>query len=225
MNSQQFNDAKRFIIPPNRHVMVAGGTRSGKSYFVEHYLLMYQNVIKLDTKREAFERKRQGKSAWDGLEEGKDFTVIEHLADIVNIETPKIIYAPVPEEQEMNYYEEFFRFIFERENTIVWADETMSFTTATKFPQRFKNLLIMGASKNIGVWCCTQRPLGIPSIIGANVSYLIIFNLNQLQDRKRLVEISGCDEFLESPSDHYEDHQFYFYRVGDERPVKMVSVT
>ena len=222
MNSRK---SKAFEIPPNRHVMVAGATRSGKSFFTEQYLKMYYYVIKLDTKREAFERKRHGKSAWEGLVEGQDFTVIEKLEDIVNVETPKIIYAPLPEEQKMEYYEEFFRFIYEREDTVVWCDETMSFTTATRYPQWFKNLLIMGASKNIGVWCCTQRPLGIPSIIGANVSYLVIFNLNQLQDRKRLVEISGCNDFLESPSTEYEDYKFFFYRIGDEKPTVMKVVT
>lgn len=220
-----YRKSKAFEIPPNRHVMVAGATRSGKSFFTEQYLKMYYYVVKLDTKREAFERKRKGLSAWEGLVEGQDFTVIEKLEDIVNVETPKIIYAPLPQEQTMEYYEEFFKFVYEREDTVVWCDETMSFTTATRYPQWFKNLLIMGASKNIGVWCCTQRPLGIPSIIGANVSYLVIFNLNQLQDRKRLVEISGCNDFLESPSTEYEDYKFFFYRIGDEKPTVMKVVT
>lgn len=207
-------------IPSNRHVLCVGSTRSGKSYLAEQWLKQYTYVVKLDTKREVDERRADGKSPWDGLQEGEDFEVVETLEDLVDCETDKIIFAPSVEAlEDMNVFEAFFKWIYDRGNTVLWCDETMSFTTSTTCPKYFKYLMIMGASKNIGVWCCTQRPTGIPQIISANISYILCFNLNLPQDRKKITDITGQPEFLNTPQQEHEDHRFYYYRLGDEKPI------
>lgn len=203
-------------IGTNEQVFVVGMTGSGKSYFCESYLRNYEHVIKLDTKRESEEREMEGESAWRGLEEGKDFEVIEHLEDIVNVRTPKIIYSPTFEELTDEFYNEFFRYCFERQNTIVWVDELMSITTSQKLPPQLKRITTQGRSKNVGLWCCTQRPSGVPQIIPANSKHVVGYTLRLEVDKKRMVDITGCPEYMEE----LDDYQFWYYRVGMKHAVR-----
>lgn len=212
--------SRNFYLPTDRHVLIAGMTRSGKSFLCEEYLARYRYVVKFDTKHEVDERRKKREGIWSTLVENKDFTVTNHYEELEGIETDKIIYAPSFDEMEDDIYNEFFRWIYERENTILWIDELMSFTTANSYPSELKRLMIMGNSKNIAVWNCTQRPSGIPSIVTANVSYIFCFNLNLPNDRKKLVDITGCQEMLQMPG----GHNFWYYGMGDTKAVKAVLV-
>lgn len=210
----------KFTIPKDRHVLIAGMTRSGKSFFCEQMLARYNYVVKLDTKHEYLERRRKGESPWTGLEEGKDFIVCHTLEELEESEVPKLIYAPDFDLQTTEEFDRFFRWIYDRENTIVWIDELMSFTTSHSYSRELQRILIMGNSKNVAAWCCCQRPSGIPTIILANVYYVIAFNLNFPADRKKLADITGSENFLEKP----EGHNFWFYKMGEEEAVKAVIV-
>ena len=184
------------IIPPDKHVLVVGATGTGKSVLAEQYLKGYQYVVKLDTKDETNERRRAGLSPWEGLVEGEDFTVVYRFEDLDDVETDKIIYVPPYEEQTRETFEQFFMWIFNRENTIVWIDE----------------------SKGCGIWACSQRPSGIPSISPANSSYYFVFNLYLKADRKRMVDATGMDELDKLP----KGHNFWYYKMGEEKPIRAV---
>lgn len=205
-------------IKQSEQVFVVGMTGSGKSYFCETYLRSYPYVIKLDTKREYEERRADGVSAWRGLTEGVDFEVVEHLSDIYNCKCPKIIYAPVFEELNEETYNEFFKFCFERENTIVWVDELMSIATAQRIPPQLLRITTQGRSKNVGLWTCTQRPSGIPQIIPANSTHVVGYRLRLDVDKKRMVDITGCPEFYEELG----KYQFWYYKVGYPHAVKAI---
>lgn len=205
-------------IPTDKHVLVCGMTGSGKSFLAENYLRGYDYVVKLDTKNETGERYREGKSPWDGLREGRDFSVVSSLEQLDDIDTRKIIYTPSFDEQNEETFNSFFRWCFQRENTIIWIDELMSVGTVQRYPRELGRIMQQGRSKNVGVWACTQRPSGIPSIVPANSSYFFTFNLTLPQDRKKLVETTGMTELYDRPG----GYKFWFYRVGDERPVKAV---
>lgn len=206
---------KKYYIEPSAHVLVAGATGSGKSFLVEEYLRGYSNVIKLDTKMEIEERREAGESPWRGLTEGKDFTVCYSLEQVAEAETGKIIYAVPYDEQNEENYDSFFRFVFERKNTIVWIDELMSFTTSQKFPYELGRCMIMGRSKNVGIWACTQRPQGIPAIVTANCKYFFVFRLARFNDRKAIVDNTGFPEMLEPA----QGHNFWYCKMGDTHAV------
>lgn len=208
------------LIPTDRHVLIAGMTRSGKSFLCEEYLARYKYVVKFDTKHEVDERRRKGEPIWSFLKEGKDFTVSNEYEKLDNIDTDKIIYAPKFEECNSDYYNRFFKWVYDRENTIVWVDELMSFTSAMSYPEELKRLMIMGNSKNVSAWCCTQRPSGIPTIVTANVSYIFCFNLNMPADRKKMADITGCEELNRMPG----GHNFWYYGIGDEKASKCVLI-
>lgn len=208
-------------IPPNKHVLVTGMTGTGKSFLCENYLRGYTYVVKLDTKDETDERYSEGRSPWDGLEEGTDFTVCRNLDELDDIETPKIIYVPDFDEQTEENFNRFFRWVFQRGNCILWIDELMSVGTVNKFPKELGRLMQQGRSKGIGVWSCTQRPSGIPSIVPASCSYFFVFDMALPQDRKKLVDTTGMLEMYEMPT----GYNFWYYKMGDRKTVKAVLKT
>ena len=207
-------------IPTNKHVLVCGMTGTGKSYLCEQYLSRYDYVVKLDTKDETTERQLSGLSAWDGLEENKDFTIVRNIDLLDDVETKKIIYAPPYDEQNEETFNQFFKWCFDRGNTIVWVDELMSIGTVHKYPRELGRLMTQARSKNVALWCCTQRPSGIPNIVPANCSYFFVFDMALPQDRKKLVEVTGMIDMLEMP----HDYNFWYYKMGERKTVKAVLV-
>lgn len=203
-------------IEPNKHVLICGMTGTGKSYLCENYLRTYKYVVKLDTKDETGERRSEGKSPWSGLREGKDFTVVHRLEDLDEVETDKIIFVPDYDEQNEDTYNQFFRWIFERGNTILWIDELMSIGTVNSFPRELGRIMTQGRSKGVGVWACTQRPSGIPSCVPANASYFFVFDMSLPQDRKKLVETTGMVKMFEYP----KGYNFWYYKMGERECVK-----
>lgn len=204
-------------IAPNERVFVAGMTGSGKSFFTEAFTAQYDFVVKLDTKGEFDERRAAGAPVWKGLEENRDFAVTEYLQQLPEIQTPKIVYAPTFEEQNKETYDTFFKWCYERGNTCVWIDELMSIAenASTSLPY-LRALYTRGRSKGVGCWACSQRPMDVPTITLANSEHFIIFDLMLNQDRKKIVDITGVPELYERPPEKY---QFWYYKVGMEKPL------
>lgn len=210
--------AKNFVIPSNKQVLICGATETGKSFLTETYLTGYQYVVKFDTKHETDERYAQGLSPWRGLVEGEDFTVCRRFSELDDVETDKIIYCPDFEDLNDETYNQFFKWIFLRGNTILWIDELMSIGTPQSYPMELKRLVTQGRSKGVGIWSCTQRPSGIPGIIPANATYFFTFRVNLINDRKKLVDTTGQVDLLKAP----EGYDFWYYKMGDSKPVLTV---
>jgi ABC-type dipeptide/oligopeptide/nickel transport system ATPase component len=204
-------------IQNDEHVLVVGSTGSGKSFLVESYLAGFQHVVKLDTKGEYYERKRDDVSAWTGLIEGEDFDVIFHLSEIDKIQTEKIIYVPDFEEQTSDYYNAFFQWCYERQNTTVWIDELMSIAESPqRYPKYLKAIATRGRSRNVSMWSLSQRPSDIPTIIPANITHFFAFNLNLPTDREKMVKLTGHEQFLEKPG----DFNFWYFKNGSNNPIR-----
>lgn len=205
-------------IPTDKHVFICGMTGTGKSYLTEKYLTGYKYVVKLDTKDETDERLRMGKSAWDGLVENRDFSIIRNIDELDECDTDKIIYVPPYDEQDEDTFNKFFRWCFERENTIIWIDELMSIANANRCPKELGRIYQQGRSKNVAIWACSQRPSGVPLIATANSSYYFVFDLALPQDRKRMVEATGMTELSRMPT----GYNFWYYKMGNRQAVKAV---
>ena len=203
----------------DEHVLITGMTGSGKSILAEVYLAGsdFPYVVMLDTKGQVYERRKAGKNPWRGLKEGKDFTVVEHLAELDDVKTPKIIYAPIWEEQTPEYYDSLMEWVYRRENTVLWIDELMEVApSAMKYPGYLKGLYTRGRSKNSVIWACTQRSIDIPSIALGMSNHFFIFDMNQPQDRKKLADATGIMEFYDKPSDvSGQKYSFWYFRNGD----------
>jgi hypothetical protein len=198
------------VIKPSEHVFIAGRTGSGKTYLARKYLARYPYVVALDTK---------GTLVWPEVPE-EELTLVTRLADLGGAKTPRIIYRPVWEEMELEFYNEFFRWCYIRGNTIVWVDEAMSVCpNPMKIPDYYKAILTRGRELKVAVWSLTQRPSGIPQVIMSESTHFFIFDLNMPQDREKLAEVTGAAELLEKPSTRYGKYSFWYYHVERDRAV------
>lgn len=192
------------IIQANEHVFVAGKTGTGKTFFVKKYLANYKNVTVLDTK---------GLIDWNEIPD-EEVSIIKNIKDIYHLDTPKIIYRPCWEEMNQECYNEFFKFVYESGEMIVWIDEVMSIATNNVIPEFYKACLTRGREMNIGVWSLTQRPSTIPVLTMSESKHFIIFDLNMPQDRERITLITGQPEFLSKPSKKSgEKYSFWYHNV------------
>ncbi|MGE7954926.1 helicase HerA domain-containing protein [Lysinibacillus xylanilyticus] len=203
----------------DEHVFICGQTGTGKSKVAEVYLAGADAVVKLDTKGEYYERKKKRESAWHGLQEGRDFTVVFKLADIDKAQTEKIIYVPNHDELNEQHYDALMAWVYKRENTILWIDELMEVCPSpAKYPPHLKALYTRGRSKEATVWACTQRPSDIPSIVFGNSTHFFIFTMQLPQDRDKLVKGTGMPQFDEQPTGHY----FWYWKIGTDEPTKAI---
>lgn len=187
------------------HVFIAGMTGSGKTVVAKYYLAGEDNVIILDTK-----------GTFDYSDVLPNIPVFEKLSDLMSFEEGKAIYRPRYEELNKDYYEAFFKWIYFRTNTIVLVDELMSISTQTYCPEYLKAILTRGRERKTSAWCCTQRPATIPIVCFTESTHFFIFRLNNINDRRRLVESVGCLEF----ADILPKYVFWYYNIEMDEPIK-----
>jgi len=193
-------------IKPDEHVFIAGRTGSGKTWLAKKYLAGYENVFCLDIK---------GTLKWDDVPKD-ELTIITHVKDLEKVNTPKCIYKPDPAEMELDFYDEFFKFIYNRGNTICWIDECMSVTpNAQRIPFYYKAIMTRGRELGVAAWSLTQRPSGINLLPISEATHIMAFDLNLPQDRKRIADLTGAFEFLDKPG----RFNFWYYNVKNEHAV------
>lgn len=203
------------FIRRDEHVFIAGKTGSGKSYLAERYLAGEKHVVMLDTKGETLMRLRDKKPLWVGVPD-ENIDICYSLDDLNNVTKEKVIYVPKTTEMNMESYELFFRWIYERQNTIVWIDELTSVCPSPyKMPLSLMDIYARGRSRYTTAWALTQRPVGIPGMCISQSTHIFAFLLNKESDRERLVSDTGMIEFYERPPKHC----FWYYRDGADRAI------
>ena len=196
-------------IKPNEHVFVAGMTQSGKTFLTQTYLANYtQQIYVLDTK---------GAFNWNQVPDSEK-EIITNLSQITSTTKKKVIYRPVWEELTQEFYNSFFEFCMKRRNCIIVIDEVMQVCpSAIKIPEWYKGALTRGMELQVGVWSLSQRPSSIPIVVMTEATHYFIFKLNSVDDRKRIVQYTGHQEFLQI----MEKKDFlYFNTATGERPQK-----
>lgn len=162
----------------DRAVLV-GQTGTGKTTLAR-YLLEYRKfVIIYDAK---------GLIKWQGYKR------LTTLRAIYKCREPRIIYAPVASElRDETYHEAFFRFIYERKNTLCYVDETYAVTRGEIIPPSYHACLTRGRERNISVISSTQRPMYIPNVVLSESEHFYVLFLKMPQDRKKIYEATGLE--------------------------------
>lgn len=185
------------ILKNDEHVFVAGMTGSGKTYLLKTYLAGNEKpVFVLDTK---------GTFTWEQVP-AKLQIMCRRLEQIPNAAAryKYIIYRPDPEELDPEYYDAFFDFCYRMKNCTVAIDECMQICeSALKMPPALKSIYTRGRELNVNAWTATQRPANIPVLTYSEATHKFIFKLSAIQDKKRLYEETGYEQFLKNIPKYY----------------------
>lgn len=194
---------KGIEIKPSEHVFVCGRTGSGKTVLARVYLAGMDHVVCLDTK---------GTLKWPEVPKN-DLALVTRMEDLPKVTEPKIIYRPRFEELIPEYYEQFFKWVYLRGNNICWVDEAFSVSpNPYKLPTYYRAIMTRGRELNVGCWSLTQRPSGIAQVIVSENIHYFTFDMNLIQDRKKLVDITGQEEMIQRPG----KYNFWYYHVDND---------
>jgi DNA helicase HerA-like ATPase len=114
--------------------------------------------------------------------------------------------------------ESFFKAIIACKNTIVYIDEITQLATATTVPREIKLIWTQGRSLNIGAWCSTQRPKGIPVIIKDQSEIWFLFRINSKDDRKVVEGHMPLDDTPEVVAKPLPKYWFYYWEDSMPAP-------
>ena len=192
---------KKLPLKLNEHVFIAGRTGTGKTF------LVHAMAKEIADKTSIFVHDTKGTSAFD------NYPIFEELSNLKKARETKepgiIVYRPRFEELELDYYDEFYKWVYNRKDCVVIIDEALQVAESPKrYPSYLKGILTRGREYNIAAWVCTQRPKNLPLFLLSEASKFFIFELNLKDDRQRLVEITGREELIDRKLCEFCFHYF-----------------
>lgn len=170
----------------DRAVLV-GQTGSGKTTLAEHLCRLRKYVVVLDPK---------GMIRWDGY---KRYTTFDGVRKAGRQKVERILYAPIYDElmdwrERGSVIDEFFRWVYERENCTVYVDETSAIADAIVWPWHLGACLMRGRERKVETWLATQRPTRIPQTVLTESENVYVFRLRSFDDRQRIKGLTGIPE-------------------------------
>ncbi len=115
--------------------------------------------------------------------------------------------------------ERFFKAVIACRNTIVYIDEITQLASATQCPRELKLIWTQGRSLNIGAWCSTQRPKGIPIVIKDQSEVWFLFRINSKDDRKVVKGYMPLDDTPEVVDRPLPKYWFYYWEDSMPHPM------
>ena len=187
---------------PGEHAFIAGKTGSGKTVLA--YALVQpsaRSVLVFDAK---------GRIRWPGFERARTFKDFHRKAE----RGPRVIYAPNADElRDRPTHEAFFRYAYERTNTLVYVDEGFSVTDGEELPDSYFAILTRGRELNVTAITSTQRPMNLPQEIMSESSRFYVFRLAMPQDRKKVASFVPVEA---SRFGQLQKQRFIYYRDSDD---------
>lgn len=113
----------------------------------------------------------------------------------------------------------FFQDIIACRNTIVYIDEITQLATANHVPDEINLIWTQGRSINVGGWCGTQKPKGIPTAIKDQSEVWFLFRINSKDHRKVVEGYLPLDDMPEVVARPLPKYWFYFWEDSMPEPV------
>lgn len=159
---------------------IAGQTGSGKTELAERLCRSRQQVVVLDTK---------GEIAWKPYEL---FESLDKLYEIDPRKTTRIIYRPnFWEQQDQKVIDEFFQWVYERQNTTLYVDEALSISKSHYIPPHYLACLTRGRSRRVETWSSSQRPSGLHQTILSEAEHYYLFKLKLIPDSEKMESMTA----------------------------------
>jgi len=145
-----------------------------------------------------------------------------YLTRVFRPDVPVQLFQPVEWDDSCDA---FCAKIMEVGNTIIYFDEITQLVDATRVPMRFKILWTQGRSINVGAWCGTQRPLGIPLVVKDQAELWFIFRIANREDRKVVDGYIPTDETPQLVDQALPYRYFWFYSDVLDKPILYKPLT
>lgn len=195
---------REIVLPSSdSRAVFVGKTGCGKTTLAERICSNFDSVCVLDSK---------GELDWRG------YQIFTKLADVIKSKG-RIIWQPNPHEQNIETYEQYFKWIYDRRNTVSYVDEVFAICKNSQtIPFWFKAILTRGRSRNVASFNSTQEPVQIPRSILAQAEYYFVFKMKLDFDREKIESITGIP---------YNDlkalkiHEFFYADDSDFFPRKL----
>lgn len=206
-----------FYISPTDRVSILGKTGSGKSVLTKRLLAemkrqaesfpFYYPIIVLDQKGQP--------KTFRGF--GKRVKTLKNLwREIDREKEPILVYSPIPEENNLEGADRFFRELYESDlPNLTYVDELTLATDKNKPLKHYEMYMKQGRERLQSLWQATQNPIFVPHDFFSNADHFFVFDLLLDEDRKKIAGFAG-KEVLERPADK---HGFWYYSVSERNPV------
>lgn len=177
----------------NSRAVFVGKTGTGKTTLAERICANFENVVVLDSKAEL---------TWSGYE------ICDNLQAVSRAKNTRVIWQPNPHEQNEETYDAFFKFIYDRKNTVVYIDEVYAICKNSQtMPFWYRAVLTRGRSRGIGTFNSTQAPVYVPHWILSQSEHYFVFKMKLGTDREKVESITGI---ARDDLDALQNHEFYY---------------
>lgn len=186
----------------SERVLIAGKTGSGKTTLARKLLSNIKRLVIVDSK--------------STLADWSQETWQEQFNRTIRFKNPRVERLLPPAGKDPGgWYAKHFERMYKECNLLLYIDELFNMPNDTDAQSWLRSLYTQGRERGIGVWSSTQRPKAIPLVALSEAEHFFIFQLNLLDDRKRIAEFAG-DAVLEQPPD---DHGYWYYNSRLDAPV------
>lgn len=129
-----------------------------------------------------------------------------------NDKLPREIIRVPPDGPEALLWNETINEIWQDGRRLIYVDETTLITPARVVLPALGKAIRTGRELGIGVWCASQRPKEIPSVIFTEAEHFFTFQLTFQADRRKVREFTSDDygDAIESLTGH--DYAYYDVR-------------
>lgn len=195
---------RKIVLPSSySRAVFVGKTGCGKTTLAERVCASFDNVCVLDSK---------GELTWSG------YNICTSLREVFAA-NGKIIWQPNPHEQNEETYERFFKWIYDRRNTVCYVDEILAICkNSQNMPFWFRAILTRGRSRNVASFNSTQAPVFVPHWILSQAEYYFVFKMKLAGDREKVEQITGISR---NDLNALKNHEFYYADDSEHYPRKL----
>ena len=187
----------------NQRAVLVGKTGCGKTTLAEKICGQFEHVCVLDSK---------GDLEWKG------YKVCTDLAEVFSA-SGRIVWRPNPHEQNESSYDKYFKWIYDRKNTVCYVDEVYAICKNSQdMPFWFKGILTRGRSRGIASFNSTQAPVFVPHWILSQAEHYFVFRMKLEGDREKVEKITGIPR---RDLNALENHEFYYANDSEYFPQKL----